>query len=405
MHRGVAKTLIILAGAFAVSALPAQDLSNYTSFTVDGKTVQFHGFVSEGFAYSNDNNYLTMDTSQGSFFTDGGVNVSSQLTDRFRVGAQIYDRDIGHLTEWHPTLDWAVADYRFKEWFGIRAGKVKTALGLFNETQDMESVHTWALLPQSVYPLDLRSRNLSHTGADIYGQIGLRCAGSLDYTFYGGKRPNDTRDGIYYGWASLGYPNTAFTGKMAGTDLRWNTPVTGLMLGGSYAAIEDKYNFIDIANGPVPVAGTLTSTTKWIASAYGDYSTGRWRFNGEYRRNFDKDWQVDPDPGQTDAWWYSDKGWFVSAVYQISKRLEVGTYHSRYYFDVHSSPIPTTHYIRDQVVTLHYMPTRYLSVKLEAHIMDGTGDIWASHGFYEVDNPNGLKPTTNMLVLRAGWNF
>jgi hypothetical protein len=95
----------------------------------------------------------------------------------------------------------------------------------------------------------------------------------------------------------------------------------------------------------------------------------------------------------------------VSAVYQISKRFEVGTYHSRYYFDVHSFPIPTTHYIRDQVVTLHYMPTRYFSVKLEAHIMDGTGDVWASHGFYGADNPDGLKPTTNMLVVRTGWNF
>ena len=53
-------------------------------------TFQVHSFASQGFAYSNDNNYLTMDTSKGSFaMTDGGVNISTQVTDKFRVGAQV----------------------------------------------------------------------------------------------------------------------------------------------------------------------------------------------------------------------------------------------------------------------------------------------------------------------------
>jgi hypothetical protein len=119
----------------------------------------------------------------------------------------------------------------------------------------------------------------------------------------------------------------------------------------------------------------------------------------------DKYSQVDPDPGQTIPWWYSDKGWFLSAAYQISKRFEVGTYHSRYYFDVHTLPVPSTHYIRDYVVTLHYTPTRFWSVKMEGHFLDGTGDDWASHGFYAIDNPGGMKPRTNMLVMRTGLNF
>ena len=53
------------------------------------------------------------------------------------------------MGNWHPELDWAVADYRFKDWFGIRGGKVKTALGLYNDTQDLEFLYTWALMPQS----------------------------------------------------------------------------------------------------------------------------------------------------------------------------------------------------------------------------------------------------------------
>jgi hypothetical protein len=374
-------------------------------FKLDDRDVQIHSFASEGFALTNQNNYLTMNTTSGAFFTDFGFNVTSNVTDKLRVGAQVYDRDIGHLQEWHPDLDWAAVDYRLADWFGIRAGKVKTALGLYNQTQDQEFVQTWALMPQAVYPLDLRSRTLTHTGLDIYGHVGLHRAGSFGYTVYAGTRPNDTRDGLYYGWASMGYPNNAFTGKMAGVDLRWTPPVTGLMLGGSYAPINDKYHFTDMVNGPVPVAGTLNSTTMWIASAYGEYSKGKWRFDAEYRRDYSKYSQVDPDPGQTEPWWYSDKGWFASAVYQLSRQIEIGAYHSRYYFDVHSFPDPSTHYIRDSVVTMHWSVNRFTSVKVEGHFMDGTGDPWASHSFYDADNSQGLKPTTNMLVLRVGYSL
>src|ERR1700730_1555762 len=98
-------------------------------FKIAGYPVQIHSFGSQGFAYSNQNNYLTMKTSDGSFaMTDGGVNVSMRVSDRFRVGAQVYTSNVGELNKWHPQLDWAFADYKFKDWFGVRGGKVKTAL-------------------------------------------------------------------------------------------------------------------------------------------------------------------------------------------------------------------------------------------------------------------------------------
>src|SRR5207247_10289493 len=107
-----------------------------------------HGFASQGFAYTNVNNWLTMDTSHGSpAFTDAGVNVSMQVTDKFRIGAQVYDRNFGALGNWHPSVDWALGAYRFKSCFGIGAGQVKTTLGLYNDTQDVDCLHTFALLP------------------------------------------------------------------------------------------------------------------------------------------------------------------------------------------------------------------------------------------------------------------
>jgi hypothetical protein len=60
------------------------------------RTVQAHGFVSQGFVSTNQNNWLTMNTTGGSgAMTEMGLNVSSQITDKFRVGAQVYDRNFG----------------------------------------------------------------------------------------------------------------------------------------------------------------------------------------------------------------------------------------------------------------------------------------------------------------------
>ena len=158
MHRRILRwTLLCLcAGQMGL----AQD------FKLFDRTVQIHGFVSQGFVYTDRNNWLTMHSSHGSgAFTDFGANVSMQVTDKFHFGAQVYDRNLGNLGEWHPSLDWAFADYRFQSWLGIRAGKVKTVFGLYNDTQDLDFLHTFALLPQSVYPADPRP-SLERTGND-----------------------------------------------------------------------------------------------------------------------------------------------------------------------------------------------------------------------------------------------
>src|ERR1017187_1774354 len=211
-----AKTILLAAAlSLAPGILHAQ-----FDFNLAGRAIQVHSSASQGFAYSNENNYLTMQTSDGSFaFTDAGANISMQVSDKFRVGAQFYLRNIGNLGNFRPEVDWALGDYKFANWFGVRAGKVKTTLGLYNDTQDLEFLHTWAILPQSAYPLDLRASTIAHTGGDVYGTIPLKLLGSISYVGYAGSRSakvkttlglyNDTQDlEFLHTWAIL--PQSAY---------------------------------------------------------------------------------------------------------------------------------------------------------------------------------------------------
>ena len=95
--------VISIAGAVFAGACNAQ--TQAPELSIEGRALQFHAFASQAFAASDANNYLTMDTSAGSFsFSDLGANVSVQVTSKLRVGAQSYDRSIGQLGQWRRSL-------------------------------------------------------------------------------------------------------------------------------------------------------------------------------------------------------------------------------------------------------------------------------------------------------------
>jgi hypothetical protein len=384
-------------------------------FKLFDRTVQVHGFASQGFVYTNDNNWLTMNTSQGSAaFTDFGLNVSSQLTDKLRVGAQIYDRNLGQLGQYHPDLDWAFADYRFKSWFGLRGGKVKTTLGLYNDTQDQDFLRVFALLPQSVYPIDLRDAAIAHLGGDIYGSISLKHRlGDLAYTAYGGH----STDSIYSGFTYLAseYGVTDHLGAIQyGADLRWKSPLRGLLIGASRFN-EDTHSRA-IPNSASAAGSTISvenSKADWTNQFYGEYTVGKLRIDSEYRRLF-HDGIV--NHGDIEA--ITDvRGWYVSGAYRLMKRLALGSYYSRYSItSVSGGPfgfevpeetdtsLPANH-IDDKVVSARVDLNKFWNAKVEGHFMNGYGASSFPDGFYPQVNPQGFKPNTNALVLKTSLNF
>src|SRR5271170_1545796 len=387
-------------------------------FKLFDRTVQAHGFVSQGFVYTNDNNWLTMNTSQGSAaMTDFAINMSAPVSDKLHIGAQGYDRNLGQLGQYHPSLDWALADYRFKSWFGVRGGKVKTTLGLFTDTQDEDFLRPFALLPQSVYPVDLRDATIAHLGGDIYGDISLKHHfGDLSYTAYAGHRGDSIYSGYPYYFSSFGAHITSFGGLQYGADLRWNTPLKGLLIGAS--RVDEDLTGKGVALNPFdPGAGLVpyseASKADWTNQFYGEYTVGRLRIDSEYRRY----WRNQELVRGTSESFGDIRGWYVSGAYQICKRLQIGSYYSRYtvtnvvagalsalYPPATDTSLPANHDY-DKVITGRVDLNRFWNLKIEGHFMNGYGSGPYPNGFYTQVNPSGFKPDTNALVLKTSLNF
>jgi hypothetical protein len=412
----IRRIAICLSLAIAIPSIAARG----QELKIAGREVQAHGFVNQGFIYTNHNNWLTMDTSDGSFnFSDVGLNVSSQITPRFRVAAQGFDRDLGQLGKWHPQFDFYMADLRLKPWLGFRGGRVKTVLGLFTDTQDLEFDHTFALLPQSMYPLDLRDTSISHLGGDIYGKARLfHDLGSVAYTAYGGKRDDSKYSGYVYLLTNIApgvhiYLNS-YGGPVYGGDLRWFTPVQGLLVGAS----RQNEEISGVGKLSVPAAHIAgapyneKSYRDWTNWFYGSYTRDKWHLEAEHKRYYQE-----KDIFSGTAYFYADtRGWYGSGGYRINKWLETGAYYSHYRIFIGGADLvphgpslnfnytgPQKHDY-DKVVTAKITFSQYFTLKAEGHFMAGNGVATYPDGFYTSVNSN-LQNNTNGIVLRSGFSF
>jgi hypothetical protein len=394
-----------IVGFVFVCLCAAQTMLHAQDFKLFDRDVQIHGFATQGFVHTNENNWLTMETTNvgSGEFSDFGANASTQITDNLRIGAQFYDRNLGGIGKWYPTLDWAYAQYKFKSWFGIRGGRVKTVLGLYNDTQDLDFLHPFALLPQSMYSIDVRDSTIAHDGGDLFGDIRLGSKyGSLSYTAYAGHRSNSTHGGVAYLIASDGLVFNYLSGIQYGGDLRWQTPLKGLLIGASRQnQLNDGSYTFNSPGGPVPIKNS--DRADWINQFYGEYTWKKLLLDSEFRRSWDGTGTPGVDESQIDV-----HAWYVAGAYRIVKRLQVGSYYSHYWVNfpiANLTPAGSGH-SDDKVVTGRVDINRYFNIKIEGHFIDGYGYPAVSPiGFYYANNPNGLQNDTKALVVKGGFNF
>ena len=371
--------LFIICGCAVLSS--AQDFSG----------IEIHGFATQGFLFSTHNNYLTTQSSSGSVqWTDGAVNVSDSFTDGLRIGIQLHMYQLGQLGGPHLQVDWASGDYKLNDYFGFRAGKVKTVEGLFNDSQDIDAIFLWTLLPQSLYPIDNEGFFLSHLGGEVYGNFPLGSrGGKLRYDGYAGENYLPLDGGYIKQIADMGLIfATEPSGKTYGGDIRWETPLKGLLVGYSPMVMG--------LDGSAP-GGSLHIPGFYMTGQYVQFTRGKFYFAEEYNRSpYNETLTIGP---QTFSMPTDMRGWYVMASYRVRKKLQAGSYYSHNVNKSSDTSLPAN-YSKDFVLSARFDINSYFYLKLEDHFLHGTG-----LGYYQSTNPNGLAPNSNILAAKIGFSF
>jgi hypothetical protein len=353
--------------------------------------IQIHGFATQGILFSTHNNYLTTESSSGSLqWTHGAISFIDTPTDNLRIGIQLQMYQLGQLGGPNVQVDWASGDYKINDHFGIRAGKVKTVIGLFNDSQDVDSIFLWCLLPQGTYPADNESFFLAHLGGDVYGEFSLgKRGGRLDYDGYAGHINLDLNGGYIMQFADNGIVfTTAPGGKTYGGDLRWHTPLHGLTIGGSMN--------VEAVDGS-SVEASLHIPAFQTAVEYAQFNRGKWSFAGQYGRGPFVDFVKSPLGTLTLP--FDLRTWFAMASYRVSEKIQVGSYYSHCVNRALDTSL-SENYSKDWVISARYDFNSYFYAKLEDHFLHGT-----VLGYYASTNPNGLRPNTNILAAKIGFSF
>jgi hypothetical protein len=329
----------------------------------DGPTIELHGFVSQGALKSTANNYLAKSARGSLEFSEVGINFTSQLTDKLRFGLQLFARDLGATGNYNAKTDWYYLDYRWKDWLGVRAGRVKLPFGLYNDTSDIDSARTQILLPQSIYPIANRDFLLAQTGLELYGYLNLRGAGALEYRLYGGTIFIAPSAGV----KDLDVP------YVAGGRLIWETPVEGLRLGGSVQALKLNLGYVvgpETVSLQLPVVlgvGSVEFVRRDLLLA-AEFSQWRVRIDSSDR-------SVLPGPMGKDVT-VSERA-YLMATYRVNPWLWPGLYYSMLFPDVANRTFtgPSQDMQHDVAGSLRFDVNAHWLFKLEGHYMHGTADL------------------------------
>jgi hypothetical protein len=395
--------------ALGLSAAHAYELK----FGTNLPPVDIHGFLSQGFLYSTDYNYMG-DTTRGSFrFTEAGINTSFNPLPRTRISAQAFLFDVGGIGEYEPFLDYASLEYTFNDKIGVRAGRIRKPGGIYNHIQDVDLARTWVLLPQGIYDARWRDFSTSIDGGEFFGNFGLGKAGGLSYEAYAGLA-NITTDG---GLGNLlknsfsAVPTARLLGidpaLAAGSQIWWNTPLSGLRVGALFQYVFSfDYDFT-FGMGPMRSESTLPMQQYSL-----EYTWNSWTFQAEYQNiglstdTFASGTKISHEASHRDAW-------YVSAAYRFNKWVEAGTYYSEFYPDTahrggenlpsagEPAAVRSDGFQKDWAfLSLRFDPADWLILKAEGHYIRGTGLLQNN-----ADNPSRTDNGWFMLATKATISF
>jgi hypothetical protein len=325
-------------------------------------SVEVHAFAGQGFIVTTSNNYLNPDTKHGSFqLSDVGINFTKNLGDKLRVGIQLFAQYFGPAGNYNARADWFYLDYRFKDWLGFRAGRVKIPFGLYNEYNDIDSARIPILLPQSVYPAQARNYLLAQTGGELYGYVRLGSGGGLDCRLYAGTiflDPNSFGSGTQVQGLTVPY--------LVGGRVLWETPVDGLRLGGSVQALRLNAQLLDPMM--MPVTAQLPAIL-WVGSV--EYWAHDLLLAAEYSR-----WhlKLDSNDPMYRSPWVANERAYGMVGYRANKWLQPSIYYALLFPNVDKRE-DRANLQHDIAATLRFDINANWLLKLEGHFMIGTAGL------------------------------
>ena len=368
---------------------------------------QVHGYAAQGFVYSDDNNFFG-DSTHGSYnYYEAGLNASVQVHPKLIFAAQAAIRDAGISDDGTLRLDYALADYRFltnvASSAGVRVGKVKNALGFFNETRDVIFTRPSILMPR-VYNDNQNQRSLVFTapGAQLYGsKVFGRHELSLTGTVSADRdvRKSDKR-------LLIDLSGLPFSLRIEDS---WNAQLMDSLDGGRWQfALSHFFGRFTLATPPtVGVAGTFDVGITIFSARF---NAEKLSLTAEYARNPNTDdvtfmglpflhTRIVADGGYVQGEYRFNASWGAVARFETSF-VDMDDRSGRKFAAANPGADRKSRMSQDVMIGINWRAGEHWGVWGEYYWIDGTSSL------QRLENPPPIRASRwTLLMLMAGYKF
>lgn len=368
--------------------------------------LQVHGFASQAYITTSDNDVFGNSDRGGSFgFTELGLNASMRPLPRLQISAQMLSRRAGKGNSGTPRLDYGFLDYRIfsqdVHQFGIRIGRLKNPFGFYNDTRDVAFTRPSILLPQSIYFDRTRNLALSAESVQLYGETSLSNIGNFSFQF-GVFSPivgdKDTKLSLLRNTAGKLSPDVSVIGRgiYESNDRRFRLALSGIWLNVDY----------NPAQGDQLKAGSVNFSPIYISA---QYNAERWSLTSEYAfrsfkyKNFNN------------AFWdslnFMGESYYIQGTYRFYPKWELVLRYDALFTDKKDRSgkrfaaqynVPAhSRFAKDLTIGLRWNIAPEFMLRAEYHRVNGTA--WLSI----LDNPDtrDTKRHWNLFAVQASFRF
>ena len=388
------KSLAVCCVALIAGQIQAHELGN---------GVQAHGFISQSLVYTSDNNVAgESDDSVATNLRELGANLSWRPKPDWLLSGQVLARWAGEADEGDLRLDYGFVDRTLfasgDSQIGLRLGKIKNPYGFYNTTRDVAHTRPGIIMPQSVYPDQIRNFFLAAPGFSLYGNS-ENDLGNLSWQI-SALRPEVDDPSLEYLFMvgdRLGHfdgDNSWLSQFMFDMDGQWRM---GLSVG------EMNMSYRPSPGDPF-IAGRHHLPT-WVLSL--EHNTEDWSLTAEYGQT-----QVDATGSFRQN--STTEAWYVQATRRLGNGWQSFLRYDALYYNkndregtafvgealLNGLRLPAhSRFAKDWVIGVR-RDIDHLALSAELHVVDGTA--WLAQS----DNPTaGLVRKWDMLLLQAAWRF
>lgn len=384
------------------------------------KRLKWSGFVSQAIYTTSDNDFFGYSDDKVAWdYREVGLIGRLAVSDGVAFSTQLLSRKAGVVDDGRPRFDYAFLSYDLPNSanleHGLRLGKVKSPLGLYNDTREVPFTRPSILLPQGTYYDRLRNSAFSSYAVQYFADYRADLS-SISLKLQAGQLIVDSQELIdrvgFRDMDGKGIPKESYQLSLL-YDYDASRIRTGLTYSEGHFIFKPNFTQLLIGDGEINFLNAPGNVRNSQLVTSFEYNAVDWTFSSEvsfakvsvygFNSVIPTQFEDHPLAAYVQAVYRLSEKWDVLARYDESHLDRGDWYGGQYeamYKDLVGGPA-YARYTKDSTIGAGWKPSPNFMIRGELHVIEGAS--WISIRYS--DSYSEYRKYWNMALLQVSYRF